>query len=112
LKYFKGLSFYIVLFVIILFILTLYQNTDTPVELTYSDLLRGISENNIETIVLEGDKATVTFKKNPIENSRTDKYSVFIPDFRLFMHLQISPRIQLPQFFLSQVILPLTYAAW
>jgi cell division protease FtsH len=85
LKYFKGLSFYIVLFVIILFILTLYQNTDTPVELTYSDLLRGISENNIETIVLEGDKATVTFKKNPIENSRTDKYSVFIPDLGSFM---------------------------
>lgn len=84
-KYFKGLSFYIVLFVIILFILTLYQNTDTPVELTYSDLLRGISENNIETIVLEGDKATVTFKKNPIENSRTDKYSVFIPDLGSFM---------------------------
>jgi cell division protease FtsH len=85
LKYFKGLSFYIVLFVIILFILTLYQNTDTPAELTYSDLLRGISENNIETIILEGDKATVTFKKNPIENSRTDKYSVFIPDVGSFM---------------------------
>jgi cell division protease FtsH len=85
LKYFKGLSFYIVLFVIILFVLTLYQNTDTPAELTYSDLLRGISENNIETIVLEGDKATVTFKKNPIENSRTDKYSVFIPDVGSFM---------------------------
>ena len=85
-KYFKGLSFYIVLFVIILFILTLYQNTDNPADLNYSDLLKGIQENNIDSIVLEGNKATAVFKKNPIPTSKTDKYVVYVPDLTAFMN--------------------------
>jgi len=85
LKYFKGLSFYIVLFVIILFILTLYQNADSPADMTYSDLLMGIQQRNVDTIILEGSKATVTFKKNPVPNSKTDKYIVYIPDVGSFM---------------------------
>ncbi len=85
-KYFKGLSFYIVLFVIILFILTLYQNTDNPTELFYSDLLKAIQNNNVETIVLEGNKATVDFIKNPFPDSRTDHYFVSIPDVGAFMN--------------------------
>lgn len=84
-KYFKGLSFYIVLFVIILFILTLYQSTDNPADMNYSDLLIGIQNNNVKTIVLEGNKATVEFHINPYPNLKTDKYVVYIPDVGAFM---------------------------
>lgn len=84
-KYFKGLSFYIVLFVIILFVLTLTQSTDNPQDMTYSDLLRGIKDNNIETILLEGNKATVTFKNNPYPDFKTNRYVVYIPDVGSFM---------------------------
>lgn len=85
-KYFKGLSFYIVLFVIILFILTLYQSTDTPADMNYSDLLIGIQNNNVSSIVLEGDKATVEFKKNPYPNMKSNRYVVYIPDVGAFMN--------------------------
>lgn len=84
-KYFKGLSFYIVLFVIILFILTLYQNTDNPIDMTYSELLIGIQNNNVKSITLEGNKATVEFIKNPIPTSKLNKYVVYVPDVGAFM---------------------------
>jgi cell division protease FtsH len=86
LKYFKGLSFYIVLFVIVLFILTLYQNTDNPGDLTYSDLLVAVQDNNISKITLEGGKATVEFVKNPNpETNKINKYIVVVPDVGQFM---------------------------
>jgi cell division protease FtsH len=92
LKYFKGLSFYIVLFVIILVVLSFYQTQDNPVDMDYSDLLKGIREKNISTIQLEGDKATVTFAKNPYpEKTDTAKFIVYIPDMSSFMNLVHEP---------------------
>ena len=58
-KYFKGLSFYIVIFVIVLFILTLYTSTGSTQELSYSDMLSHIQNNNVQSITLKGDIAKV-----------------------------------------------------
>ena len=90
-KYFKGLSFYIDLFVIILFILTLAQSADNPAQLSYSDLLKGIRDDNVKSIMLEGNKATVEFKKNPQPNAKTDKYVIYIPDLSSFMNEVAGP---------------------
>ena len=91
-KYFKGLSFYIVLFVIILVVLSFYQTQDNPVDMDYSDLLKGIREKNVSTIQLEGDKATVTFIKNPYpEKTDSGKFVVYIPDMSSFMELVHEP---------------------
>ena len=85
LRYFRGLSFYIVLFVIILFILAVVKSSDTPAELGYSDLLKNIKAKNVDTIILEGDRAFVTFVKNPYLEKKTDKYEVYIPDVGSFI---------------------------
>lgn len=84
-RYFRGLSFYIVLFVIILFILAVVKSSDTPTELSYSELLKNIKAKNVDTIILEGDRASVTFLKNPYPEKKTDKYEVYIPDVGSFI---------------------------
>ena len=58
-KYFKGLSIYIVIFVIILFILTVYTSTGNQQQLSYSEMLFHIENSNVESITLKGDEATV-----------------------------------------------------
>jgi cell division protease FtsH len=74
-----------VLFVIVLFILTVLSTEQNPSEINYSDLLVAIQENNIKTITLIGQKATVEFRDNPYPDVRTNKFEVFIPDVKLFM---------------------------
>lgn len=106
-KYFKGLSFYIVLFVIVLFILTLYQNTGNPSDLTYSDLLVAVQENNVNTITLEGAKATVEFVKNPNPENKTNKYVVMVPDVGQFMQ-ELSQPVRNKQLILKTLPPPST----
>lgn len=84
-KYFKGLSFYIVLFIIILFILTLYNNVDNPNELSYSDLLIGIKNNNVSEITLEGNKATAVFVKPPNPDAKETRFVIYVPSVDQFM---------------------------
>lgn len=86
-KYFKGISFYIVLFVIILAILTLYQSTDNPSHMIYSDLLSQIESKNVASIVLEGNKATVEFINNPRPEVKTNKYVIYVPSVESFTTL-------------------------
>ncbi|MDF2523915.1 MAG: cell division protein FtsH [Clostridiales bacterium] len=86
-KYFKGISFYIVLFVIILAILTLYQSTDNPSHMIYSDLLNQIESKNVSSIVLEGNKATVEFINNPRPEVKTNKYVIYVPSVESFTTL-------------------------
>lgn len=81
-KYFKGISFYIVLFVIILAILALVQGTDNPAQKIYSDLLKQIDNANVDSIVLEGNKATVQFINNPDPNIK--RYIVYVPSVDKF----------------------------
>lgn len=81
-KYFKGISFYIVLFVIILAILALVQGTENPAQKIYSDLLREIDNGNVASIVLEGNKATVQLVNNP--DPGVKRYIVYVPSVEKF----------------------------
>lgn len=76
-KYFKGISFYIVLFVIILAVLMLVSTSDSPPEMTYSQLLDNIANNKIKSVELQGDKATVVLKEVPA--NKKNKYVVHVP---------------------------------
>jgi cell division protease FtsH len=95
LKYFRGLSFYIVLFVIILIILSLYQGSESSENIEYSELMTGIYNNNIDSIILEGNKATVEFKKNPYpDRSSSNKYIIeYIPDVGAFIEV-VNERVE------------------
>lgn len=85
-KYFKGISFYIVLFVIILaaLVLILNSNGDTST-ISYSDLIKYINEGKVvDQITLEGNKAMVNFKQNIDTGKNTA--TVIIPDVPSFMN--------------------------
>ena len=56
-KHIKGLGFYIILFVIIIFIVALNSGTEKPKTLDYAKLLEEIKANNISELVLEGENA-------------------------------------------------------
>jgi cell division protease FtsH len=90
LKYFKGISFYIILFVIILVILTLYQTTDNPAEMNYSDLVKQIQSGNVKKIALEVNRATIDLKQ-PVTDGKS-RYIVYIPaDVTSFMNIVNEP---------------------
>ncbi len=83
-KYFKGISFYIVLLVIILAILSIVNYGGELEQKSYTELLREVRDNHIGTIVLEGNKATVQLKNVPA-NERGSKFNVIIPSVDIFM---------------------------
>jgi len=85
LKYFKGISFYIVVFVIILAILALYGNSGSPSDMDYSELLYQIQNNNVDRIILEGNTATVSLKIPIDDAGKISKYVVVIPSVDSFM---------------------------
>ncbi len=76
-RQFRGISFYIVIFVIILAILTFWQNTENPARMNYSELLSQIQAGNVKSIELQGDKATVELRQ-PIKNN-INIYVVNVP---------------------------------
>ncbi|MCX7843424.1 MAG: ATP-dependent zinc metalloprotease FtsH [Clostridia bacterium] len=84
-KYFKGISFYIVLFVIILALLAVYGNNENPDEKTYTELMTQVQAKNVDNIILEGNKAFVQFKTDVKEGPKAKRYVVFIPDVTSFM---------------------------
>lgn len=77
-KYFKGLSFYIVIFVVLLIVLSLYQGGESQTDRDYSDLLIELQNKNVSTITLEGNKAIVELKTSA--DPRTAKFVVHVPD--------------------------------
>ena len=85
-KYFKGISFYIVIFVILLIILSLYQSNDNPTDMDYSDLLNQIQSSNVKNIVLKGNEATVELI-TPKTDVKVNKYSVYISSIDAFTNL-------------------------
>ncbi len=90
-KYLKGISFYIVLFVIILAFLAILNGSDNPAEMNYSDLVKDIqTQNKVDSIVLEGSKATVQMVSG---TSEKPKYIVYVPDVGNFMSEVITPAI-------------------
>ncbi len=84
-KYFKGISFYIVVFVIILAILAMYGNSDKPVDMDYSEMLIQVQNDNVEKIILEGSEATVTLKTPISGDVKAASYIVIIPSVDAFM---------------------------
>jgi len=86
LKYFKGLSFYIVIIVLVLFLVMLYTSSGNPAQLSYSQLLAQIENNNVQSITLKADEATVELI-NPNKGSKTKVYVVYISSVDSFTDL-------------------------
>ncbi|MDR0405824.1 MAG: ATP-dependent metallopeptidase FtsH/Yme1/Tma family protein, partial [Clostridiales bacterium] len=61
-KYVKGISFYILLFVVILLIFTLYAAMPTMPPKTYSDLYDAVKSENVSKLVIVEQTATATLK--------------------------------------------------
>lgn len=76
-KYFKNISIYIVLFVIILLFVAVISNNGEPQVAKYSFLLQQIQDDNVKEIKLEGSKADVVL--NSSENGKS-RYIVYIPE--------------------------------
>ncbi len=85
-KYFKGLSFYIIIFVIVLFILTIITTSGNSQEMTYTEMLTQIENNNVQNISLKGNVATIKLIE-PNKGSRGDEYVVNIPSVDSFTEL-------------------------
>ncbi|NLM58615.1 MAG: ATP-dependent metallopeptidase FtsH/Yme1/Tma family protein [Clostridium sp.] len=81
-KYFRNISFYIVLFVMLLAFLVVIQIGPDPKKGKYSDLVQDIREGKVQGIVLEENKATITYK----DKQQKEQY-VYIPDTQTFMNL-------------------------
>ncbi len=76
-KYFKGISFYIIVFILILVVITFFTQSDNPPKMSYSQLLTEMKAGNVKSIGLQTDTATIELKK-PKENNKT-KYVVIVP---------------------------------
>ncbi len=85
-KYFKGLSFYIVIFVIVLFLITLYTSSGNQQQLSYTEMLSQIQNSNVQSITLKGDEATVELI-NPNKGASSRKYIVYISSVDSFTQL-------------------------
>lgn len=85
-KYFKGLSFYIVIFVIVLFLITLYTSSGNQQQLSYTEMLSQIQNSNVQSITLKGDEATVELI-NAKKDARSKEYVVYISSVDYFTQL-------------------------
>jgi len=82
LKYFKNISIYIVLFVIILLFVAVFTNNSGPKVEKYSFLIQQIQDENVKEINLEGSKADVVLRK---DIGGEDEYVVYIPHIQSLM---------------------------
>lgn len=72
-KAFKSLSFYIVIIAIIIIVATLLGSFAGAEEMHYSELVEQIQANNVKSIVLEDDMATVKLKDDSVAKRENDK---------------------------------------
>jgi cell division protease FtsH len=86
LKQFKGLSFYIVIIVIMLFIFTLYSSSGTPPLMSYSELLTQLENKNVQSVTLKGDEANVRLI-TPKQDATDNHYVVYIASVDAFTEL-------------------------
>lgn len=92
-KYFKGISFYVLLFAIILVIILMVFSQTNIEKMTYSELITNLQENNVKEIDFNGEKAKVILIKDIDKNPKTDiakderdiEYMVDVPDVSSFM---------------------------
>ncbi|MFA7672420.1 MAG: ATP-dependent zinc metalloprotease FtsH [Clostridia bacterium] len=71
-KYYKNISFYIIVFVIIIILVSFFSKQDTVKELGYSEFLNQLDKQNVSEVVISTSTLTVTLKE-PIK----DNTSVF-----------------------------------
>ncbi|NLL06644.1 MAG: ATP-dependent metallopeptidase FtsH/Yme1/Tma family protein [Clostridiaceae bacterium] len=81
-KYFKNISIYIVLFVIILLFVAVVTNNAGPEVKSYSYLLQQAQNKNVKEIKLEGNKADVALISG---EKGKDKCIVYIPNIESLM---------------------------
>ncbi len=106
-KYFKNISIYIVLFVIILLFVAVATNNAGPEVKSYSYLLQQIQNKNVKEIELEGSKADVVLISG---EKGKDKCIVYIPDVEdLMSELKESIKAKEIEF---EVKLPPTVPWW
>jgi cell division protease FtsH len=86
LKHFKGLSFYIVIFVLVLFILMIYSGTSRVPELSYTQLISQIQNSNVQSVALKADEATVKLIE-PSKDTKNDEYVVYISSVDSFTQM-------------------------
>jgi cell division protease FtsH len=79
LKYFKGISFYIIIFIAIIVAITFFASTGNPPKMVYSELLTQIDAGNVKSIELQSDTATVELNKPLNTTNKMTKYLVTIP---------------------------------
>ncbi len=77
-KYFKGLRFYIIIFLVVLISVTFFVSSEKPPKMDYSELLAQLQTGNVKTIELQMDTASVELKK-PVGDSKTINYTVIVP---------------------------------
>jgi cell division protease FtsH len=82
LKYFKNISIYIVLFVIILIFVAVATNNGEPKVQSYSFLLNQVLKENVKEVKLEGNTASVELIQ---AYEAQTKYTVYIPVVSHFM---------------------------
>ncbi len=87
-KYFKNISIYIVLFVIILIFVAVATNNGGPKVESYSFLLNQVQEENVKEVKLEGNTASVILKA---PRNDQDQYIIYIPDVSHFMDQVTEP---------------------
>ncbi len=87
-KYFKNISIYIVLFVIILIFVAVATNNGGPKVENYSFLLNQVQEGNVKEIKLEGNTASVILKTAQNDQAQ---YIIYIPDVTHFMDQLTEP---------------------
>ncbi len=76
-KYFRGISFYIILFIIILVILAFYNSMGDSSEISYATFLDELAKNNISSVELESNKAIIEFVNDIKPEDNTKKYTVY-----------------------------------
>ena len=64
LKNLRGISFYIILFVIILIIIAMWSDINDPLEMKYSQFIQELNTNNIKSLQVQGLGAQVTLRSS------------------------------------------------
>jgi cell division protease FtsH len=84
LKYLKGASVYIVIFIAIILVLAWFHRANETQERMYSDFREELGKQNIQSILLEGNKALVRLKSPRIDG--VELFSMYVPDVTVFMN--------------------------
>ncbi len=82
-KYLKGASVYIVIFIAIILVLAWFHRSNETQERMYSDFRVELGKQNIQSITLEGNKALVSLKRPQTDGLQS--FSMYVPDIQVFM---------------------------